>query len=100
MIINENDINKFIGKFHTSSDINTVFTDEASYWFAYILYRRFIYDGAILVYSDSDHSFGTKIRGRVYGITGDVTEKCIWEPWLEFGNDPDKEQIIQKYIMF
>lgn len=95
-----NEINKFLKKFHTSDDIDTVFTSEACYWFAYILYRRFIRSGAVLMYSGTDNHFGTKIHGRVYDITGDVTEKYIWEPWLEFRDELEKERIIRDYIMF
>ncbi len=94
------EINKFLERFHMSDDINTVFTSEACYWFAYILYRRFIRSGAVLMCSNTDNRFGTKIYGKVYDITGDVTDKCAWKPWLEFEDELEKERIIRDYIMF
>lgn len=94
------EVNKFLKKFHTSEDIDTVFSSGACYWFAYILYRRFICSGAVLMYASVDNHFGTKICGRVYDITGDVTSKHTWEPWLEFGDEAEKERIMHDYIMF
>lgn len=92
------DVDKFLKRFHTSNDISTVFTSEASFWFAYILYRRFIRDGAVLMFSNN--CFGTKIRGNVYDITGNVTKKYDWKPWLEFNDEKEKERIIKECIMF
>lgn len=92
------EVNKFLSKFHTSEDIDTVFTSEVCYWFAYILYRRFIRDGAALMYAADNH-FGTKIRGKVYDITGDVTRKYNWKPWIEFENSKEKERIMRDCIM-
>lgn len=94
------EVNKFLKRFHTSNDIDTVFTSEACYWFAYILYRRFIRSSAILMYAGADNHFGTKIYGKVYDITGDVTDKYAWKPWLELEDEFEKERIIRDCIMF
>lgn len=95
------EVNKFLKRFHTSDDIDTVFTSRASYWFAYILYRRFIRDGAEIMYSDVNNHFGTRIRGKVYDITGDVTKKYTWRQWLLLNLEADeKERIMRDYIMF
>lgn len=40
-----NDVGKFIAKFQ-SPESNNIFAGDCSYWFAAILYRRFIRDGA------------------------------------------------------
>lgn len=96
------EVNKFISKFHAPEDTGTIFTSEVCYWFAYILYRRFIRTDAVLMYAssgDGDH-FATKIHGRVYDITGDVTDKFTWEPWLEFKDRLEKERIVRDCIMF
>lgn len=93
-------VNKFLDRFHKSDDIDTIFTSEACYWFAYILYRRFIRDGATLMFANSDNHFGTKINGKVYDITGEVTRKYDWRPWLEFGDEKEKERIMRDCIMF
>lgn len=95
-----NEVNKFIQRFHTSKDIDTVFASSACYWFAYILFRRFIHSGAVLMYSSVDNHFGTKICGKVYDITGDVSGKYAWTPWLEFGDETEKERIVCDCIMF
>lgn len=95
-----NEVSKFLERFHITKEVNTVFTSEAHYWFAYILYRRFIRNGAVLMYSSDDNYFGTKICGKVYDITGDVTNKYNWMPWLEFEDETEKERIIRDYIMF
>lgn len=94
------EVNKFLERFHVSTDINTIFTSGACYWFAYILYRRFIRNGAVLMYSSANDYFGTKIYGKVYDITGDVTDKYDWKPWLEFGDGTKRERIIRDFIMF
>ncbi len=94
-----NDVEKFIRKFQTS-EVKTVFREYCSYWFAYILYRRFIRDGAVVMYASIGNHFGTKVFGKVYDITGDVTEKYGWEPWLDFGDEIEKERIVRDCIMF
>ncbi len=94
-----NEVSNFIEKFKGTKDVVTVFTSKAHYWFAYILYRRFIRNGAVLMYSSENDYFGTKICGKVYDITGDVTSKCEWKPWLEFKDEIEKERIIRDYIM-
>lgn len=95
-----NEVDGFLGRFHITKDVDTVFTSEAHFWFAYILYRRFIRNGAILMYSNEDNYFGTKICGKVYDITGDVTKKYNWKPWLELEDENKREQIVRDYIMF
>lgn len=74
------DPNRFIEKFRFSDSIETVFTCGCCFWFAYILCRRFI--NAELVYDQVEGHFGAKIDGRVYDITGDVTDGHEWEPLL------------------
>lgn len=94
------EVNKFLKRFHSSEDIDTIFTSEACYWFAYILYRRFIRNGAVLMYDRINKHFGTKIHDRVYDITGDVTHQYVWASWLEFGDELEKERIMNDCIMF
>ena len=94
------DINSFLNRFHSSDDINTVFTCGCCYWFAQILFIRFIRDDTTIMYSISDNHFGTRINGRVYDITGDVTDKYDWKPWIEFQDDVEKERIVRDCIMF
>lgn len=95
------DVKRFLDRFHISDcNIETVFTSGACYWFAFILYNRFIRHGATVMYASVDDHFGTKVFGRVYDITGDVTDKYDWRPWLEFNDDAEKSRIIRDCIMF
>lgn len=43
--------------------------------------------------------FGTKVKGRVYDITGEVTANCNWVSWLEIEDDTYKERVVRDYIM-
>ncbi len=95
------EVNKFLKRFHIDDNkVDTVFTSGCCYWFAYILYRRFIRDGAVVMYASIDNHFGTKVFGKVYDITGDVTYKYDWKPWLDFGDEIEKERIVHDCIMF
>lgn len=93
-------INNFLRKFHVSTDVDEVFSGDCCYWFAVILFRRFIKDGAEIVCSTKDSHFGTKIHGRVYDITGDVTAKYKWETWIAVKDGEEKESIIKNRIIF
>lgn len=95
-----NDVENFLKRFHLSKDVDEVFTSGCCYWFAQILFRRFIRDGAIVMFSSVDNHFGTKIRGRVYDITGDVTNSYKWQPWVEFPDEVEKERIVRDCVMF
>lgn len=39
---------------------------------------------AKLMYCEKENHFGASIAGRVYDITGDVTDKFEWELWSAF----------------
>lgn len=96
-----NDITSFICRFHgASKSIEDVFTQDCSYWFAAILFGRFIRDGATIMYDKKSIRFGTRIRGRIYDITGDVTDKYTWIPWESVKDTHEREKIIQDEIMF
>lgn len=78
-------VEKFIEKFHFSDDINEVFTQGCCYWFARILleWARFYDNTAEIMYDPVVGHFGARIDGRVYDITGDVTESHLWKNWLD-----------------
>ncbi len=61
------------------------FTSGCCYWFAHILVYRFMNRMPMptIMYSPEDNHFATMINGRVYDITGDVTDQANWET---FGN--------------
>lgn len=95
-----NEVDNFLKRFHLSQDIDVVFTSGCCYWFAQILYRRFIRENAMIMYASIDNHFGTMVCGRVYDITGDVTSKYKWEPWLEFSDELERKRIIRDCAMF
>ena len=42
--------------------------------------------------------FGTEIDGCIYDITGDISNKYNWIPWVDIDNETVKNHIISKYI--
>lgn len=94
-----NEVGKFIKRFQ-SPENNSIFSGDCSYWFAIILHRRFIRNGAKIMFNMDKNHFGTMICGRVYDVTGDVTENYSWMSWLEIQDNSMKEKITNKYIMF
>lgn len=58
------------------------FAQGMCYWFAEILAKRFHEANPTIVYDVIDNHFGCEIEGRVYDITGEVTNSpYYWEPW-------------------
>ena len=94
-----NSVRDFLSRFHSSANVDEVFTNGCCYWFALILFVRFIESGAKIVYDPTVGHFATKIRGRVYDVTGDVTYGHKWEPWSSF-QDPQRSRITRDCIMF
>ena len=96
----EQDVSDFLKRFHKAQTVDEVFTSGCCYWFAYILFRRFLRDGARLMYAETDNHFGTLVRGRVYDVTGDVTERYRWRPWDELRDDALRARITRDCIQF
>ena len=105
------DVLMFIGRFSTNSrgsayrrEVIECFTQGCCFWFAHILKARFGEDAEIMADYVVGH-FGTRIRGRVYDITGDVTDgyngvPYRWEPWEDLKDDELKSRIFRDCIMF
>lgn len=94
-----NNVERFIQRFK-SPENNQIFLNDCSYWFATILYRRFIRDGAVVVFHKDTERFGTMIRGTIYDITGKISSKNGWISWLNIQDSAEKQRITDKYIMF
>ncbi len=80
------DVLGFIGRFSTDGwkereQVVECFTHGCCYWFASILYTRFKNESPLVMIDYVANHFGCAIGGRVYDITGDVTDKYDWEPW-------------------
>ena len=95
-----NEVINFLKRFKTSDDIKEVFTCDCSYWFAVILFGRFIRDGATIMYDKNVNHFGTRIGGRIYDITGDVTGSYVWVTWESITDKSQRASITQNCIMF
>lgn len=71
----------FIKNFRKSGDVINMFMDKAySYWFALILYWRFLSSGAhSIMYTSSGKCFATQVGDQIYDITGIVTsDRSDW----------------------
>lgn len=90
----------FIARFRNLSDtdeIVDVFTRGCCYWFAFILCERF---GGAMMYDPVANHFAAGIGGRIYDITGDVTEKMNAVPWATYAADDDvHRKRIEKYCI-
>ena len=94
------DVLRFIRRFFGSEQ---TFTSGCCYWFAYILTSRFE-DGEIVLAVIENH-FLTRIHGRLYDITGDVTEKyesSVLVSWCDMDayDVLQKERIVRDCILF
>lgn len=92
------DINHFLSRFHDSKDVDTVFTCGCCYWFALILHCRF--PESVIMYDQAANHFVTLIDGRLYDITGDVTEQYDVIPWLTLDDELLKSRIVRDCILF
>lgn len=98
-----NDAMKFICRLtsdRANQGVIDSFSGSNSYWFASILFKRFIRNNATIMYDPKNKCFGTRIDARVYDVTGDVTENHKWISWLEYSNKESKEKITKENIMF
>lgn len=100
------DILMFIGRFSTDGqgtrwEVVEAFTQGCCFWFSYILAARFGQQyGAEIVTDYVANHFAARIAGRVYDITGDVTDAGKWEPWAECNDALLRQRIIDDCIMF
>ena len=94
------DVGKFLSVLHSSESVDEVFNSRCSYWCALILFWRFIREGSKIMFDRAEHHFGTEIRGRVYDITGDVTEKYKWVSWDSIPDYKERQKILNEYINF
>ena len=50
------------------------------------------------MYAPNVEKFGVRIRGIIYDITGNVTRKYKWIPWVSLKDSKIKELVDKKYI--
>lgn len=101
----EKAIMTFIGRFTDNGrreEVIDCFMNGCCYWFARMLSERFRLCSPILMYAPVENHFGTEIFGRVYDITGDVTDKYEWMQWMLYRDmEPGQRKLIREHcIMF
>lgn len=95
-----NEVDNFLKRFHDSDSVDATFTEGCCYWFAFVLFARFLSKGATLMYDEVANHFGTKINGVVYDITGDVSDKYEWKEWNTVTDEALKYRVRRDCIMF
>lgn len=50
------------------------------------------------MYAPNAEKFGVRVRGIIYDITGNVTRKYKWIPWVSLKDSKTKELVDKKYI--
>lgn len=94
-----NKVEGFLKHFQSPDNTEEVFTNDCCYWFALILFRRFIKDGAKIMYDIESEYFGTEINGKVYDITGDITNNYNWIPWDSIDDFDIRYKIVSRFIL-
>lgn len=97
-----NEVERFIRHFNNNDGTVKTFTCGCCYWFAVILLIRFGNRDAKIMYDRRINHFATMIEGRVYDITGDVTDEYEWDLWddVRLIDELDTKHIIRDCINF
>lgn len=91
-------VKHFIDSFHIGDNtVDYVFTNGCCYWFAQILCEAF---NGKLVYDEVENHFASLINGRIYDITGDITNKYNMVLWDDIDDDYHKNRIIDSCVYF
>ena len=86
----------FIKHFQNEGTID-VFMNGCCYWFAFILYTRFLHNGATMMNNEITGHFATMIDGRLYDIAGEIKE--IDSNWTSFDEYCIKEPVYLQTII-
>ena len=89
------DILNFISHFQNTDTINT-FTNGCCYWFAHVLHSRF--PELEIMYDAVANHFVAGCDGRLYDITGDVTDKYKVVAWNDFSDELQRQRIIKQCV--
>ena len=93
-------VNSFIKRFSEGVSTEDTFQSGCCYWFSFILFFRFLDKGTEIMYDEVANHFGCMIDGRIYDITGDVTDSYDWEPWSELSDEALRARIIRDCVKF
>ena len=78
----------FIDRFNRGAQLRELFEGEASYHFSVILKERFKDEEIYVIYHPTYHVFATHINGRIYDITGDITDDINIHEWILLNDMP------------
>ena len=97
-------IEHFIKQFRGfGDDVRRCFSFGMCYHFALILHTRFQDEDAHKLYDPVNNHFAVEINGRVYDITGDITDETIysWVRWRDLQyQDPQLAHRIMRDCMW
>lgn len=93
-----NEILNFITIFKRVDGVQQLFSSECNYWFATILFRRFIHIGAEIMYNRDLNQFATKINNKLFNISGEIQLNEKWVKWNEMVNSPESKSIKEELI--
>lgn len=91
--IRSRDIEDFIKLFKGTE---TIFTDGLCYWFAHILTTKF---GGTIMYAAIVGHFVSSIDGRLWDVTGDITDRYAAIPLIDWDYLQREEPIWSKRII-
>lgn len=100
---------KFISKFMANGQREQVidtFSNWCCYWFAQILYNRFeredyLWHKCYMAYDIIANHFACNIDGRVFDITGDVTDQYDWKDLSHISDDYCAvDRVVRDSILF
>lgn len=100
-MLTQKQILTFINEFSKHGpQVTTCFTSGNCYWFANILYHRFLQEveTADIVYDPLDNHFAVLLNGCYYDITGELCENYRWTSWhtYRFKTDPTHAKRIER----
>ena len=73
-----NGVAEFISGFHRHESVTEVFTEDQSYWFAVILFMKYIKFGAQIVCKE--HKYAVRIGDGLWNISGRIKDDGLWNP--------------------
>ena len=94
------DVDGFISRFHEQPSTSDTFLFGCCYWFADMLCRRFPNKDPAVMYDEVANHFGARLNGRVFDISGDVTDQYDWQVWDQLPDLALRSRIIRDCINF
>lgn len=94
------DVLNFIQTFKRHYGITPVIHHNTGYWFAFVLFRRFLKEGAKILYSKPQNRFAVRIAGRAYDIDGEIMGVTNWGFWDQEKDEELRARVNRENIMY